>query len=240
MTTLKDIFEQLTYGELSNLAVGNLVSDDPESAPDPKDYARIMAHINLGLKALYTRFWLSSKEVIIQLYDHIQIYTLDRKYAVTNNLSMEKWKYIIDSVYEPFLDDVLKIEQVFDEGGRGLFLNDLTEPWSVFTPAYNQVRITYPMWCNSLVVHYRASHPTLKYEPGMDPASIEVLLPEAMLEPLLFYVAHRAFGSLNVDQNAESNNYLQKYEQSCQRLMQLGLYITPNYGNERLDQKGWV
>lgn len=238
--TLQEIFENLTYGEFSQLSIGGLVPNAAESVPLEKDYANVMSHINMALKALHTRFFLVTKDVIVQQYDHIQTYVLDRKYAETNNLSTEKYRYIIDSVYEPFQDDVLKIESIFDEDGRGLFLNDLTEPWSVFTPTYNSIQIPYPMYCNHLLVHYRASHPTLVYAAGMDPRTVEVMLPVAMLEPLLFYVASRAFSGLNMDDNQEGNNYMQKYEQSCKQLEKLGLQITPNYGNHRLDNNGWV
>lgn len=238
--TLADIFEYLTYGELSQLKIGNLNPKASESKPSEEDYALIMSHINMALKAVYKRFFLSSREMIVQIYDHIQIYTLDRRWAVTNHDSKEKPKYIVDSPLDPFLDDLLKIEQVFNEGGEEMFLNDLTEPWSVFTPRYNQVQIPFPEKHNSMVIHYRASHPTLKYTKDMKPEHIEVLLPEAMLEPVLFYIAHRIFAGMNDDMNQEGNNYLQKYEQSCQQLEKLGLQITPHYGNLRLDNKGWV
>lgn len=238
--TLADIFRDLTYGELSQLAIGNLVPDDEESAPAPKDYAKIMSHINLALKELYKRFFLSSKELRIQQYNHIETYVLDSKYAETNTLSPEPYKYIVDSQYDPFLDDVLKIEQVFDEDGRGLFLNDRTEPWSLYTPTYRSIQVPYPMSSNTLLVHYRASHPTINFEHGMDPRDIEIMIPDGLMEPLLFYVASRAFGSLNTDQNAEGNNYLQKFEASCKRISDLGLQVTPQYGNHRLDNNGWV
>lgn len=238
--TLADIFEHLTYGELSQLAIGGLIPSDDTSQPLPKDHAKIMSHINVALKELYKRFFLASKEVIIQQYDHIETYVLDYKYAETNKASSEPYKYIIDSVFDPFLDDVLKIEQIFDEDGRGLFLNDRTEPWSLFTPTYRSIQIPYPMQSNNLNIQYRASHPTLKYVPGMSPEDIEIMIPDGLLEPLLLYIAHRAFGTLNVDQNAEGNNYLQKFEASCQRITTLGLQVTPEYGNHRLDNSGWV
>lgn len=238
--TLKDLFEYLTYGELAQLDIGGLVPDAAESGPDPKDYAKLMSHVNMGLKEVYKRFWLRSEEVIIQLYDHIATYTLDKKYAITNKMSVEPYKYIIDSPIEPFTNNVLKIEQVFDEGGRQMFLNDRTEPWSVFTPAYNQVQIPFPERHNSMVIQYRAAHPTIKYEFGMDPEKIELQIPEGLLEPLLFYIASRAFAGLNTDMNQEGNNYLQKFEASCKKAEELGLQVTTNLSNLRLDQRGWV
>lgn len=201
---------------------------------------KILTHVNLGLKELYKRFFLQSKQLTFQQYEHIETYTLDRRFAMTNIDSDEPIRYITDSVWEPFCDDVLKIEQVFDEDGRELFLNDRSQAWSVYTPAYNQVQIPYPMWCNILSVHYRASHPTVVFHPGDDPRQVQLNIPEALLEPLLFYVAGRAFGTLATDEGNQGNIYMQKYEASCMRAEKLGLQVTPMYGNHRLDLNGWV
>lgn len=298
---LSDVFEYLSYGELSQIAQGfsfdqlygpqadiikhkryswehqqqlhqakqaeksgksKKSKDKQEAAPpsfpfadcehhftekDLHEYAefaqnvqKIMTHVNLGLKELYKRFFLQSKQIIIQQYDHIETYTLDRRFAFSNKDSAEPYRYVMDSVFEPFCDDVLKIEQVFDEGGRELYLNDRSQPWSVYTPAYNKVQVPYPMWCNTLSVHYRASHPTVVFKPGDNPYEIELNIPEALLEPLLYYVAGRAFSTLVTDEGQQGMQFMQKYEASCMRAEKLGLQVTPMFGNHRLDQNGWV
>jgi hypothetical protein len=238
---LSDVFEHLQHGELSHIFLGTQSVDDTTSGIDPKEYPRLVSSVNQALTALYTRFWLASQDVIIQQYDHIQQYWLDSKYSWRNALSTERTKYLMDSEFEPFLDNCLKIEQVYDEDGRGLFLNDLTEPWSVFTPTYNSIQVPYPMWCNHLLVHYRANHPKIHYNKDhFDPAQIELQIPEGFLEPLLYYVASRIFAGMDVDGGQGSMQYLQKYEQSCKMLESRGLQITPHYGNTRLDDHGWV
>lgn len=236
MVTLADVFEQLSAGELAQLSLGGW---EGKTVPE-KDRSRVISHINMGLIALYTRFWISSKEVIIQIYDHIQTYELDRKFAITNKLSVEPYRYIIDSVYQPFENDVLKIEQVFNEGGELMFLNDMTQPWSVFTPSYKTLQIPFPEKHNSMVVHYRAGHKKIVLAEHQDPAEVEIHLPLQLLEPLLFYVAHRAFASLNSDQNQEGNNYFKKYENACKAVELKGLLMETSYGNHRLDQNGWI
>jgi hypothetical protein len=233
--TLAEILEQLTYGELSQLAMGGW-----DDGIRREDLPKVLAHINLGLKELYKRFWLSSKEVLVQLHDHIQVYTLDKHYAATNTLSPAKEKYIIDSVYQPFQNDLLKIEQVFNENGELMYLNDLTEPWSLFTPSYNQLQVPFPEHHNILLVHYRASHPKIELRPDEDPKDVQVMLPEGLLEPLLLYVGYRAFGSLTSVPDAESSVYLQKFENSVQNALKAGLQISTCYGNMRLDNQGWV
>lgn len=235
---LSEVFNYLESGELGNIALGVPDVDSVIGEIRPEHWPKLIAHTNLALTALYTRFWLSSKEEIIQLFPHIQQYWLDRKYAQTNTLSPESYRYIMDSVFMPFQDDVLKIEEIHNEGGEIVYLNDLTQPWSVFTPTYNSIQIPYPMWCNSLVIHYRANHPQIPLDTDK-PNQVELQIPHGFLEPLLFYIAHRVFASMNVDNDGESNNYLQKYENSCKQLESKGLHITPNYSNLRLDQNGW-
>ena len=236
---LADIFEALTYGELSQLALGNLVADDAESEVDPKDYAKVMSHINMGMSKLYSTFFLSSREVIVQLYDHIQLYTIDARYAVTNTDSEEPIKYIMDSIYEPFVDEVLNIESVYNEGGELMLLNDHTEPWSIFTPGYNQIQIPFPEKHNSMVVHYRAEHPKVKFTSGMDPTKIDVGIPNGLLQSLLYYVAHRANAGTNVDQGANALSYYQKYTASVREAKLAGIGINTNLTNTKLDKAGW-
>lgn len=206
----------------------------------PEDYKKVINHINLGLTELYKRFWLSSEDVKIDLYDHIQFYTLHSKYAQSNTLSTELYKYISDSVEHPFQNNVLKIEEIFDENGCKVCLNDLTEPCSFFTTSYNTIQVPLPYTGASISVQYRGTHPRIAYTPGMDPTTVEVGLPIGLEEALLIYVGGRAARSLNSDQNQEGNNYMQLFEASCKRAEGLGLQITPHYNNLKLDYKGWV
>jgi hypothetical protein len=145
--TLKDIFRDLSYGELQGLAIGNLIPDDNESEPDPKSYKQIMSHINRALTKIYSRFLLSSKEIYIEQTEDVAEYILDARYSQTNtdsDIPLED-RYIADSVTNPFENDVLKIEQCFDEGGNLLFLNDPTEDWSLYTPSFRSIQMPYPI-----------------------------------------------------------------------------------------------
>jgi hypothetical protein len=234
--TLQDVFDQLTYGELFSMHMGGT----HEGGVPPEERPRVASHVNMGLKSIYTRFWLSSREVIIQLYDHIQIYKLDSRYAITNKLSPEIPKYIIDSEWDKFDDDLLKIETVHDEGGRQMFLNDKTEMWSLFTPSYNTIQIPFPERHNSMTVHYRAGHRTVRCEKDTDPSEIEINLPEPLVEALLLYVGARALHPMGSPTDQENMTYMQAYEQACQRVEKANLYVEPFLGNVRLEQGGWV
>lgn len=233
---LSDIFEQLTFGELNQFSMGGSEGNKIR----PEDYRRVISHVNMGLTELHKRFWLISRQVMVQLYDHIQTYTLDKKYALSNTFSTELYKYIVDSVYEPFDNDLLKIEEIYNEEGEKLCLNNLNECYSLFTPTYNSIQVPIPYPGSAISVHYRGNHSPIIYTPDLDPEQVEVELPVALLECLLIYIGGRASGVLNSDAGQEGNNYLARFEASCKLAESLGFQITPQYSNLKLDYKGWV
>jgi hypothetical protein len=238
---LADIFTALTYGELKSLSLGNFCAEDYESAPDPAHYAQIMSHISLGLTELYTRFMLRTDEIFVQQYEHIEIYSLTWPYAATNTASTQPDKYILDSAESPFLDNVLKVEECYNEIGEKLILNQSKEEESLFTPSFNTIQVPQPVSANVLGVLYRANHPRLTYVKGMQPEEIEIGLPWGLLEALLYYVGMRSFSGTPAvaDNNQEGTSYWKKFEASCERYKTNGLQIQPDMENNNFDAKGW-
>lgn len=233
---LSEVLEHLEHGELSQLAMGG---NECESI-DCCNLANILPHINMGLAELYKRFPLKMGDVIVQQYDHIQTYFLKRKYAQSNTESKEPVKYIVDSKYQPFIDNVNKIERIIDELGRELFVNNSTEYWSVYTPSYDSIQVPLPEKENQMIVHYRAGHQVIKLD-CLDPAKTEIEIPPGYLEALLYYIGSRILTGLNTDgQISEGNNYMQKFEQSCAKITELNLMNNDNTSNLKLDNAGWV
>jgi hypothetical protein len=236
---LSSIFEQLSYGELSQLAIGGA---ETSGIVLSSDYPKLITHINLGLLELYKRFDLSRKEVFVQQYDEINLYYLDSRFAVTNTESPEPIKYIQDSVYRPFTDNVLRIEKVINECGSELYVNDDSKYWTVYTPDYNSIQVPWPDANNAMCITYRASPDVI---PVVDvvPSEQEVNIPLSHLEPLLLYVASRIFASkpaLNNESNSKGMEYMSKYELSCKRIEDLNLVQNNNTTNMKLQNAGWV
>jgi len=245
---LSDLFDQLTYGELSQLELGGV--DDEGIMAD--DHKRIIPHINLGLTEIYKRFLINTKEVHINCFDHIETYILDSKYAVSNTESTEQYKYISDSRFEPFIDDVLKIERVFNEDGQELHLNETDQyiiqtetfqrsrkAWSVQTPNYNTIQIPYPMETNALLVEYRADHEKIKVK-DLNPETTEIHIPSHLLQSLLLFIAARAYSSLGGESAQDGMLYMQKFEASIVQVKTEGLINMDNTTNQRLEVSGWV
>ena len=128
---IEDLFRNLSYGELSNLALSVEGSGTIVESARPK----IVTYANDALTRLHTRFPLRTKDVLIEMYAHITNYHLLPRFARSTSPQVEKYPYILDLPLEPFVDEVIQIESVFDTYGCNLPLNDGGNCHSVFTPA---------------------------------------------------------------------------------------------------------
>lgn len=238
--TLLELLKDLTYGELSSLKIGELIPGEFQSEPDPSRYEQLLSHINMGLLELYKRFFLLSREVYVELHEEISTYMLHSKYAQTNDESSEDPKYIMDTDAEPFLDDILRIEEVYDEAGDKLGINDVNDPLSIYTPSYRTFQVPYPNDDITYAVQYRASHPTIVWTEDLNPSTVDIGCPNSLREALLYYVASRCYSAMGGDSGIEGNDYFQRFENSCRVVNDLGLEIQTEPLNWRFDDKGWV
>lgn len=240
MITLQQIFDDLTYGYLAQTSLGDFDADEYESSPDPRNYAQLTSYVNQGLLELYKRFFLSSKEIDIQQYEQITSYILDSKYAVSNVASVEPVKWIEDSSDYPFQDDILKIEEVYDEEGNKLPLNKDDDEDSVFTPNYKTIQISEPNANNMVSVQYRAAHPRIEYAVDFDPETEEIMLPLSLYDALLQYVAFKVFQNTGLGGEAKSSSFYQMFEKSCMQVEEYGLEVqTDTTADARFVERGW-
>lgn len=239
--TLEEIFDQLTYGELSQLFIGGA-----ETQGITVDNRRqVLNHINLGLTELHKRFLLREGRVVITRDPSLQSYPLDRRYAKSNLMGMEPIQFIEDSESVPFENDVLRIERVYDDKGQELSLNDEGDPDGVLTTSMGTLWVPAHLETPRLRVDYRANHPIIDRDQGaFDPESVEVALPYSHLEPLLLFVAsrvHNPFGAGGVEGGMhEGNNYAAKFEQACKRLENLNYRLDRTHQTTKFEARGFV
>lgn len=234
---LADLFENLQHGELLNIHVGgkNIGGIAAE------DWAGLLTHINMGLTALHRRFPIKFDEVIIQQYDEIQRYYLKPQFAKSNVNSTELIKYIEDSEYQPFKNNVIKIESVFSEYGEEYPLNDRNQTYSIYTPTFDCIEIPFNDKNNAVSVIYRANHDKIIFDGMVDIMETEVQIPQSMEEALSFYVANRLLNAMGAGNNIqEANHFLSKYELACAQIETYGLVNTTATSNHRLEKSGWV
>jgi hypothetical protein len=245
---LQEVFDQLSGGEFSQLSIGG----GEAGVIDEGNYAKVLGHINLGLTALFKRFTLKEGRLILALQEGVTTYKINSTYAVNAGSASPHVKYLIDTVDDPFTDDITKIEQVLTDGDYELGLNDKANPLSVFTPSALVLRVPEALitgvdWpddldTENLTLVYRAAHPKLAVVgPVFNPAAVELQLPDTHLEPLLYYVASRVHNPIGMNNEFHAgNSYYAKYEAACQALESKGLQVDQGSQNTRLERNGWV
>lgn len=222
---LSEIFDHLSYGELSMLNIG--ARDDGEMGITPDNRHRVITHIMLGLTSLHTKFLLREAEADVYLAPGLVANTLDAA-------------------------DLLKIEKVTDPEGNELVLDDQSNPDSLFRSSRNVLVVPdhvqealFKKEMRKLTVTYRADHlPIGLREAAKEPERVEVDLPSTHLQALLLFVASRVISPIGVSgsqgQFHEGNNYAQKYEQACVELEAGGYQLTDYDDGAKFRGRGFV
>lgn len=250
MLKLQDVFDQLTAGELRQLEIGGAEQGKIAEA----NYPTILAHINLGLMALYKRFTLKENRLVVKLYEDIFTYRLQSQYALNGRGSALTERYIIDTTGEPFKDDVIKVKKVIATDSQfELALNDYSNCMSIVTPSLDSIRVPAEIIMPAtdlqevyrtkfLTVVYQASHPVIKVGIGyFDPERTNVELPPSHLQALLYFVASRINNPIGMTQEFNAgNNWNARYEQECAKLEDEGGEVDQGSQNTRAQRNGWV
>jgi hypothetical protein len=235
---LSEIFTQLTHGEFSQLSIGGADKGQIQES----NYAAVIAHINLGLTALYRRFPLKEGRILLRPQADTREYLLANRFAVSDTRSTEPVRYLIDSAGQPFKEDTLiKIERVLDLSEEDVLLNVEGDPESCFTPAYNVIRIPKEA-TNDLILVFRQNHAQIPIPFGyVDPVRVEVDLPYSYLDALLYFVASRAHNPVGMQNEFhKGNSYYAKYEAICAELERNNVKPDTMHENSRLVRNGWV
>lgn len=221
---LKEIFDQLTFGELSQISIGG----SELGAINESNYVRMIPHINMALAAIYKRFPLKEGRGTFTLQAGAYIYSLVE-------------------------DDVSRIETVKNELGNELSLNEPSDYYSCYTTSPKVIKVC-PDIVNQLIdvpdyykstsleVIYRASHPLLVDSILFDPETIEIELPYTHLEPVIYFIASRVLSPTGAGplQGVVGNNYMQRYEMACQQLILQNPQIENTSYHTRLTNNGWA
>lgn len=246
---LQEIFDHLKAGEFSqlNFGAGQGIVDE-----DDATMLKVLSHINLGLTDLFTRFELRRRRLQLTLQAGQTSYLLTSKHAENGRAAVDP-KYIIDTVADPFKDDVLLVSQIFTDDNFELPLNRLDVPYSLQTSAMNRIEVPLSivekslalpssLITNGLTVVYRANHATLNPNIGaFDPERLEIELPASHLTALLYFTASRANNPVGLGQEFNAGNtYAAKYEVECLRLKTDGMEIQQRGNESRFAARGFV
>ena len=225
---VSDAFQELCYGELNTHRLAE------SGAISPENYSRMIHHLNMGLLALYTRFPLLVKELTLQQKSWITVYKLKKEHAVTD--PSDEVKYIIDSRFDPFIGNLIRVEEVSDEVGDVVELNSTDHVKVALTPSMDTLEIPNPTDTNVLFVTYRAKHPQLVS------VDSEILLPQHLLGALYAYTGMRVYaGGTSQEQLTKGAELESKYERICQKMELDGMVNTDVLVlNMKPYERGWV
>ncbi len=233
---LSEFFSLLTYGELANLKAGG----KDVGGIYPKYSDEVMSFVRQGLTDLHARFALKHNEVIVQQYEHITLYPLRYDYAQSNITSQEQYKWIADTPERPFGEDIMLIEEIYDEGGNELEINTENDSCSIFTPQPDVLQIIRPADTNAIAVLYKANHDRIDLTANV-PSDITIEIPAQLVRPLALYVsslAHNAVGSPEGLQTGFAK--MQEYEAACIQIQLNGLIHKEEWINKNIGRNGWV
>lgn len=230
----RGILTQLSYGELSNLAIGN----DGDGTIRQRDIGKVLNFINDGLSELSGKFKLIDKYVSIQLFDHITHYHLNSRFSLSQQPQPDvDFPYILDSNREPFQNDVRKIHIVFDSNNKERPINDETSMDSIFIQGKESITVPNPVNGVFLFVHYRAEH----FRVTLANLDAELDLPNALVPALKLYVASRIYGSMStVDASNKSVEYLNHYLNICKDLVDEDISSDSKFKINHFDSRGWA
>lgn len=230
------LFERLSYGELSNLSISNEGSGEIIESKHPM----LVNAINTALLRLYSRFILRENDLVLEMLDHITDYRLVKKHAWTERVAgSDVPTFIMDNELDPFLEDVIKILQVSDAYQNRYALNDINNPISLYTPQPDVLQVPAPSGGIPLAVVYQSRHPILTVENLEDDVYVPVALEEALTAMIAFHVYTNMNGPENSGKAAE---HLARYEAICNEVSQGDLVNTAisTSSSDKFRLRGWA
>ena len=237
----------ITFAELTmRLALGSLktqsiVSETNNSTIKADKRAMIKQYTNQGLVALFSRFILLEKEIIITAVPEITHYYIRKEFAVSNVTDVVPLKYLDDSLRDNYEDDLLRIMTVYSEVGVEMPLNDRDQNLSLFTPEYDCLQITdvhTTAVTNRYAVTYQATHPEIL---GTDPCQ-EIHVPFFLIPALQTYITALYFTDMmGPDHIARGAALMEQYNVICDELESKDLVkVSESSTTTKLDDRGFV
>jgi hypothetical protein len=214
------VFDQLSHGELSTVALGGL--NDGYGIRE-EDYEKIVSHVNFALLDLSKKFQLNKKRVR------------------TSQVAGE-FTYVLDA-------DLLNIISIVDNLGNPYSLNRINDKYIVDDEVegdYNVQTDTtgftydYGVEGRSFIVDYQAALPKLN-PINLDAETVELDIHPGVLQPLLYLITSRIYASLpTLDGINKSMEYLVKYKEECETIQKYGLIHKFEFTNNKFSDNGWV
>lgn len=201
--------------------------------------SKLLPVINSALRQMYIDHQIDQKELVLRTDANITRYFLTVEHAITNAAPVEK--YIIDSVLNPYLGDLVRIDEVRDEDDRLVYsAHENITGGFVRMPRWDCLTFSTPLDLKEYLVRFRAAAPVM-VENQTD-ANIQLNLPPGFVDLLRLKVAERVYGSQKTQESvAKASQYKSEAKQLEDRLKGQDTAQEGGYDfDARLAQKGFV
>lgn len=231
---LSEFFQNIALGELASSPYVQLNG----FALDKEQLPRVIHSLNQALEYFYSNFPLKISQVIIERKVGISRYYLDADYAYSN--PEQHIKYIVDTLENPFQNDVLHILSVKNTDGYEYPLNDSMAFNKIMTPEYNCISVDDYVKASHLVITYMAGHPKIPLTEPID-SNYRIQIPSSYRTALQTYVACLLFHNLGGDKVGVSNALFGKFRTLTEELKAQGIgTVTQTGSNIKPLLRGWI
>jgi len=238
---LQDLFDTLAAGEFSNLALANSTTGSIKLEAYPK----VVKAINRSLRELYKRFVLKKKKVILYQQAGLSRYYLRKSYRGTLGATSAD-AYLVDFL-EAFDDDLVRILGIKNADDLDVALNPaVVHPEQTYftSAAHDTLDLITAKTDQSFIVQYQASYPKIVITEDFDPETYNLYYPPFIEEALAAYIASLLKKGKETKasegEGYQTNTWAYKYEQACQKIVDLGLAEEVIITNTKLDQRGFI
>lgn len=239
MVILRDLFDLLATGELSNIKLSRTTTGSLAE----EEYGKIVGHINLGVLELYKRFKLLEKELTLHACPGVTEYYLrPERMASLHNMNTRTYIESFENNEENI--NIIEVLDIFDDVGNKLHMNDRFATPTIIGASVDILKITKLPAPQVLSVVYQSYPDRIIIDDDFDAEEYEYDIPPTIIEPLLYYIAARTYKPMGANDSSvnadKSVNYQQQYELSCQKLELYGLDVQNNDNPDTFASDGWA
>lgn len=250
MILLQELFDDLAFGELSGLQMGN----SNLGSVQEQEYPKVVSALNAGLRKIYERLNLRQGKLKLHQQSTLERYYLRPSYATElTDIDEDAYLEVTDAL--PFADDIVKVLSAKDSAGEKVTINNNKNPADIFMPEFDVVEIVSPSSeitnldgtsrtsLDIFTLIYQAYYPKILVAQKLNPLTYEVNIPNSILDALYIYVAYKIMKKPMKVAKGEKQpgmSLLLEFENEMKKLERLGPIVEEDTERNRLTENGWV
>jgi len=187
-----------------------------------EDEDQIISLMNLGLIEIYGKFNILQEDQTIYIKEGVTRYNL-----------VDNSQKVLQVFCRNVHDDPLRGEDKFEE----IPLNDINDDRSVYTTQPFLLHVPNP---DKGMVYSVIQVVTPPYITKENIETLDINFPPQFLDPLVNYIAFRAYKSMNGDERTEIGSHWRAYMMSCDEVYRKGLAQYSVLTNIKLNDRGFA